>query len=290
MVAYYSGDNECAVNQNVYLTFIRNGSIIDKIKIGNGTGNPVIWEEQDNIVLLYSKFEDNISCNHLADKWKHCSLWTQAFNVFNDKIYFTSIPQRLSSFNDHLLGRCRPIIYDSKLILPLYDELERVNIIYAGLFPDYRLVSSYGDDMIQPTLWAMNGQLHSLSRNFNKTNHLCRYNMSTDCANWSENREISIYNKNSSCHALTVGDDNFVIWNDNDSYERINLSLGLIHHDLTISKIMMIDKYYGSYPSVSVKDDSIVVSYSAYDRSIAIREYNRGQIKGEYAQVGADLL
>lgn len=285
MVAYYAGDNECADNQNVYLTFIRHQKEIDKIRMGNGTGNPVLWIEQNTIVMLYSKFEEGMYHDRLADKWKDCSLWVQAFTFSNDKIYFSSIPHRISSSDCHLLGRCKPLISRNSedstdsIILPLYDELLRCNVIYKGMFPTYKRLASYGTDMIQPTLWATDGVIHSASRNFNKTNKYSRHNSSTDSLAWSSEKDLNIYNRNSSLHAFTFDDRHFMIWNDTVSFDRSNLCIGEIGNDLSVIKIESLDRLYGSYPSVSVNNESIVITYTAHDRSIRITSIDAEQFR-----------
>lgn len=300
MVAYYAGDNECADNQNVYLTFIRHQKEIDKIRMGNGTGNPVLWIEQNTIVMLYSKFEEGIHHDRLADKWKYCSLWVQTFAFNNDKIYFSSIPHRITSGDCHLLGRCKPLIYhntdDSNDIatLPLYDESLRCNVIYQGMFPTYKRIASYGIDMIQPTLWSYNGVIHSASRNFNKTNRYSRHNSSTDSLAWSSETDLNIYNRNSSLHAFTFDDRHFMIWNDTSSFDRSNLCIGEIDRDLSVIKIESLDRLYGSYPSVSVNDESIIITYTAHDRSIRITsigaEHFRRAIDGKDRSEVASIL
>lgn len=278
-VAHYAGLNECSEDQSVFLTFVRHRTAIDTIKIGSGTGNPVIWNEQDAIVMLYSRFEDSNTIKCLVDRWKYCSLWVQKFSFMHNKIYWSSLPVKLSDASQHLLGRCRPVNFDGHLVLPLYDEVNRSNVLYqVDLFPSFKPLATYGHQMIQPTLWSSGGMLHSLSRNFNQTVQFAHYNQSADGSRWSDSKESSIYNTNNSCHAFTFNSINYLIWNDHPSYDRRNLSIGIINDDLTITKVAVLDKKYGSYPSVSTKDDEAIISYTTSARTIAVRRFTSDEL------------
>ncbi len=277
-VASYAGTQECAVDQSVYLTYIQDGVQLDTIRIGDGTGNPVIWTDSETIILLYSKFEFNDKISTLVDKWKYCSLWLQRFTFSNRKIYWSSIPIKLADESLHLLGRCRPLNYSNKYFLPLYNESGRYNVIYEGNGTEYSYLSSYGNYCIQPTLWLASGVINSISRNFGSPYKYARHHSSPTGSLWSEQKELGIYNVNHSIHAFAYKDVNYILWNDSKNHNRNNLTLGIINNDLSVTKLLEINKSYGSYPSVSVDDTSIIITYTNARRKISVRGITEREI------------
>jgi hypothetical protein len=206
MLAWYSGSGECRDDQSVYISFCNaKGEYTDPVRVGDKTGNPVIWSHRGHIYLLWSKFEDTGDIRSIVDRWKFCSLWIQRVEL-QDEITLVDEPVMIASPESHLLGRCNPLFLgqtswstdegpgtlhaDSACdyLLPLYDEVTRNGVIYKvriddvtenQLDPVHKRVihttrtGNIGIDMIQPTLWLGKAVLpsypqrvHSLSRNF----------------------------------------------------------------------------------------------------------------------------
>ena len=278
-LAYYSGSNECSDDQSVYLTYIKDHNRLDTIKIGDGTGNPVLWESEHNtVIMLYSKFEDSGPITRLADRWKYCSLWVQTFSFANEKIYWTSIPYKISNGNDNLLGRCKPIksSKDGLTYLPLYNELSRHNVIYTGKFYDYSMKCSFGYDMIQPTIWEQFGGMHSLSRNFTGDGRqqplyvTLRYSHTDQNGIWTTPIPTTINNNNSSLQVFSHKADYYIIYNNTVSNTRRLLTLGKLNDDLTVDTKAVISGSYGAYPSYCTMGDKIYISYTNEHRQITV--------------------
>ena len=135
VLAFYSGTGECQDDQGVYVTYFKNNNYADLLKIGDKTGNPVLFSSANHCFLIWSKFEDTGPLRSIVDRWKHCSLWIQKIDVA-DGITLVGQPHQISSPQDHLLGRCLPICianqalyqqtqHTSDYLLPLYDEVAR---------------------------------------------------------------------------------------------------------------------------------------------------------------------
>jgi predicted neuraminidase len=279
ILAWYAGSGECRDDQSVHISFFRKNSYTEPVRLGDKTGNPIVFSHRDRAFLLWSQFEEDEKIRSLVDRWKFCSLWIQEIGV-HEKIEFVSEPQRISEPNQHLLGRCNPIVVYETLntssgitsyLLPLYDELNRNCVIYLITLTRARSGyenimeinkwSTFGDNMIQPTVWkTKDGCIHSLSRNFDPTRkHLfSRYSSTYDGKNWTKPKDTNIKNNNSSLHAITWKDHHLLLWNDTNNITRRNLRLGLLELTggwcgLTPQATAIQDmSSIGSYPSMCV--------------------------------------
>jgi len=299
LLAWYSGTGECRDDQSVYVTFSKDdGTYSEAVRIGDKTGNPVIWSHGTQAYLIWSKFEDTGDVRRIVDRWRFCSLWIQEV-VLNNGIEFVAEPRQLAFPDQHLLGRCNPIHYGTigcrtDYLLPLYDELARSGVIYKIRIVDKSTtrvldqtmhtmrVGSIGQDMIQPTLWKTDNRVHSLSRNFGTNETACRYCYSDDFGeSWSSPRPTKIPNRNSSLHAIQWAGRDLLLWNDTDKISRRNLTLGEIAFKdrvPSVQKICVIGDV-GGYPSMCVDEyDNLHMTFSNEQRKIEHRVWNRRQL------------
>lgn len=290
LLAWYSGTRECQDNQSVHLVFINKNHpnlISDTIRIGDKTGNPIVWNTASNqAILLYSKFEDTGTIYRLADRWKHCSLWIQHVK-FEDRIQLVGDPIKIAEPIHHLLARCSPIVHDGRLLLPLYDEVNAQGVVAEFKNDSIEFVGRIGRGMIQPTLWTDNGRIHSLSRNFGNNKSLptlltSQHSYSDDGgATWTEPKNTDIPNNNSSLHVLSYDKHNYILWNDTIDKRRRLMTIGeLIIDDekVTINRMKVMDRANGSYPSMAVINNRLVFTFTSFGK-IRYYEWNRKKLR-----------
>lgn len=280
LIAWYAGISECHNEQSVYVAYCDDSKVSTPMKVGNGTGNPVLIP--DGPILLWSKFEDSGYVSGLVDRWKYCSLWTRQIKLSGGETSFEGATHRLSSPDEHLLGRCNPIIdSDGSVILPLYDEMNANGVIFKGNRHELNRVGTIGFDMIQPTIWKDGDKYCSLSRNFKSVERYSQYSYSPDCVKWSKPESTSIPNMNSSLHVTRWNGLNFVLWNNTIGRMRKNLTLGIIVDSMPLSviPIKLIDSY-GAYPSMCVdKNNNLNIAYSTEKHRIMLCSCDIGDIK-----------
>lgn len=276
LVAWYSGTGECRDDQSVHLIFINKKSKSKILRIGDNTGNPVLWPMDNNeAVLLWSRFEDIGPIHRLADRWKYCSLWIQRL-TYKNGIALLGDPIQLASPTQHLLGRCNPIRTKSgKLLLPLYDEVNRTCVLYAGGSMNLEEVSRYGVDCIQPTLWFSGTKVCSIGRNFGNFSKFAYYQESEDLVEWSEPQQTNVYNRNNSVHVIQWKEKLVILWNNTAQKYRKNMTIGELN-GLTTSPLQILDQRYGAYPSVCVDKNGLLhftftnsrkeIEYHVWDR------------------------
>ncbi len=274
LLAWYSGSGECLDDQSVYLKFIDKNNSLKSVKIGHGTGNPVVWCFDDKeATLLYSKFE-NMKVSRITDRWKHCSLWIQRVNVANG---IQLLGEAIEIARTSLLARCKPVIFNNKLILPLYNEVKATCVIGELVNDTLSVINEFGNGIIQPTLWIENNKLHLLSRNFGNHHVYAQYSSSNDGVTWSDPIDTDIRNNNSSLHAITYNNSNYLIWNDTMGKYRRLLSLGelmLVNDSVTVDRISTISEDNGSYPSAAIVNNRLVFTYTRFGK-IEYHEWNR---------------
>ncbi len=276
IIAWYSGMMECSDDQSVYLLFIGKDTTSRPLKLKDGTGNPVIWQENGKTYLLWSRFEHNNKIAKLTDLWKYCSLWMTEIDLVGDELQL--IGEIVSFKEPHLLGRCRPIQFADKIILPLYDEVNQCGIIMAGTALDFVQIGQIGNKMIQPTLWIENDKICSLSRNFHSEHKHARYSESIDGGKtWSEPILTNIKNKNSSLHAITWNGHHLLLWNNTCETRRKDLTLGIIKNN-NVHEICKISEY-GAYPSICKdSDDNLCMSFTSNIGVIRYYVWNKNDI------------
>lgn len=278
LLAWYSAKAECTDDQNVYVSYVNEyGEKSEPISISGGVGNPVLINTNicDTPALLWSKFED-FRIVRRPDKWKYCSLWAQRLLVKNDQPLMIGNKKQLTDPNQHLLGRCSPIAHNGMVLLPLYDEVDGKCVIFGGNGVEYREISRYGDDVIQPTLWTSGGKVFSASRNFRHKIKRIKsqlYYSNDPCVTdaWVGPTNTNLWNMNNSIQVMEWGDDNIVLWNDTPSCHRSNLSLGVLTNDVILDaeNICIVNSVYGSYPSMCSDDyENLHMSFTNSMRQI----------------------
>jgi len=283
LLAWYGGSGECQSDQSVHLLFINKRGPSKPLRLGDKTGNPVLWDNgTDEAVLLFSIFEDSGPMRTFADRWKHCSLWTQRLTFEENAIQSIGAAKQLTTSKDHLLGRCRPIKHHDNLYLPLYNEVTGQGVLYQSTpTKDLTRVSDFGKEMIQPTFWMDGDRLCSLSRTFHSANRFAPYYYSDDDGKtWVGPAATTIKNRNNSLHALALGEHNLLVWNDTDSLRRQNLTLGTLTHD-KIPKVnpLALISDHGSYPTLC--DDSagrVCLSYTTVQGKIKYYVWSKPKI------------
>jgi len=297
MITWYSGFGECLDDQSVHCIFIDKYGMSGILRLGDKTGNPITWKHDGKTFLLWSYFEDTGDISNPVNRWKYCSLWIQEYcvelsnsaNKYNIKLL--NKPKLLSGPEEGLLARCNPIIVDDEVILPLYHETERYGVIMKGKGTSFKTIGkiqSQNDDSntIQPTLWESDGIIHSLSRDFDPHAALnkAKYSLSEDSGvTWSDPIPTTIHNRNNSIHVVKYGDDDFVLWNDSP-HGRDNLTLGILRYSsqepkINIEPIMVVDRVYGSYPSIATHDGDLCFSYTTDRRTISYNLWSKEYVE-----------
>lgn len=288
MLAWYSGSGECQNDQSVHVVFIDGSNVTASLRIGDCTGNPVLVPNGENAVLLWSKFEDTGQYRRLADRWKTCSLWMQEIGVQAGEVTLLYEPNRIAGPEQHLLGRCNPLVVDDTIMLPLYDEVDRKCVIFQGEGTQYSEVGRFGLDMIQPTIWKRDGKICSLSRNFGSHQKRSRYCESIGGC-WTEATSSSLWNLNSSLQVTTWNEEDIVLWNDTNGRWRKNMTIGVMEYGedsdlgfmkITAEPITVMGVQHGSYPSMCVDlDGNLNFSFTNAAKEIEYHVWNAKAFK-----------
>lgn len=287
LVAWYSGTAECNTDQSVHVVFVNKHTISDPFRVGDGTGNPVLWEDGDDAIMIWSRFEDTGPIRSLADRWKYCSLWFQRI-AFDGNEFVCNDAIQIAKASQHLLGRCSPVRLGKRLLLPLYDEVARECVIFDATGLQFEEISRFGHNMIQPTIWEHDSTLCALSRNFGGPSHFAYLCESTNGASWSKPTMTSIPNRNNSLQVINWADNEIVMWNNTLTTGRQNMTVGYLSRqqndvgfeELQAIPISVIGKRRGAYPSMCVDaEDNLNITFSNASRSIDHHVWNRRYFK-----------
>jgi len=287
LLTWYAGSGECKDDQSVYLMFQDDKTVSDPVRIGDKTGNPVLWADGKSAILLWSRFDDaGYVLKSPVERWKLCSIWIQRVE-FDKGIRFLDKPKKIVDVGQHLLGRCTPIKTSTgSILLPLYNEVFRCGVIYQIDDMKASLLGTIGKDMIQPTIWEINRIIYSLSRNFSNRRELYAKSSHSDDfgATWSKPRRTIIDNNNSSLHTVQWCGETYVLWNDTQSLVRRNLTLGRLSVEnmgIVNEAVPNIDRIwymadYGSYPSMCIdKYNRLHMTYTNKAKRINHHVWNR---------------
>lgn len=271
LVAWYSGTKECADDQSVYIVFI-DREISEITRIGDKTGNPVLWKTGPNqAVLLYSKFEDTGNVRRIVDRWKYCSLWIQHVEL-DKKVRLIGNPIQLTEPHQHLLGRCAPLKHSGHLLIPLYDEIARNGVIAKFENNCLKFMGRVGVDMIQPTIWEVGNKLCSLSRNFGNNMNYSLYCESLDEGKtWSTPCQTLIPNNNSSLHVRNFNGINYIMWNDTKNRYRSLMTFGEVSSKdgyLIAKPIEVVSEQHGAYPWIECTKYKMAMSFTKNQKII----------------------
>lgn len=260
LIAWYAGIAECRDDQSVRLIFIDNEAAeaeCEQMRLGPGTGNPVLFQTATGPVLLYSQFETPERLS--VERWKYCTLWLQRLEVANGHVTLLGPRRLLANQHAHLLGRCAPLAERGRLLLPLYDELARRPLVLEGDGWNFRPLTHFGmPGMIQPTLWRAGNRIYALCRNIG-IRHNAMVCSSVDGYRWTDPVMTAIPNANNSLAALAdwKGKD-WLVWN-NCHAGRYKLTLGTVEPrdgqfgraDTVIANTrQVLEIQHGSYPSI----------------------------------------
>lgn len=281
ILAWYSGSGECQDDQSVYITYLSQGKSSTPLRIGDKTGNPIVWREDEKNWLLWSKFEDDGQITSLAHRWRYCSLWVQQIEC-TSTVELLGKPELIAVSSSHLLARTNPLVQSKNTILPLYDEINRECVVYQGYNGIFNETARFGGSnrIIQPTIWSENRRLHSLSRNFGNGRHRSLYYYSDDYGySWKFGGLSRFWNLNNSLVVAKYQNKHLILWNDIESQYRQNMSIGVVEWAEAVPQphaIKILNKDHGSYPSLCVdNDDAIHFAYTDHHRQIAYHVWNR---------------
>lgn len=295
VMAWYSGTGECQDDQSVYLTYLSEDNSSNFLRLGDKTGNPIVWREGNKNWLLWSKFEDDGPMASLAHRWRHCSLWVQEISN-DDTIRLIGEPHQIADSSQHLLARINPLVTPTYTILPLYDEVNRECVIFQGQHGNYKETSRFGktNSIIQPTIWLENNKLNSLSRNFGNSKRRSIYYYFDDYnEKWKFGGLSHFWNLNNSIAVCNYLDHHLVIWNDEDSRYRRNMSIGIIKWKDAVPHPILLERLniaYGSYPNICVDDkQQIHFSYTNHERTISYHVWNK-KVFNQFLRRGRDTF
>lgn len=263
-IAWYAGTGECRNDQAVNVAFFGQ-RLWRPIRVGDNTGNPVLWRHGEHCVLLYSLFEDSGALRSLVDRWKYCSLWLQKLFVDQSasELRLVGDPILLAGSERSLLGRCAPIWCGGQMLLPLYNESDRYGEIWAGdgwQFEPFGKLGEPGCGAIQPALLpSCGGTLDAICRNISPGGAFVYEFASEDGGKtWGRPKLGRIYNRNNSLQILADKNRMLVLWN-NSRLGRDQLTLGRLDLDTSSSRwtakqMAMLgepeSRHYGSYPAM----------------------------------------
>lgn len=233
MIAWYAGTRECSEDQSVYITYYKDGEYSYPIRIGDKTGNPVIWaENRDKSTLLYSYFEK--MTNNIVQRWMYCSNWIRYINYEGDNKFKLGSKRRFKTDPKvGLLGRCQPIWFKGRWLLPMYREHNCYGEIYEGKGLNFRPIGKIGESnystetrfgkglLIQPTLWHDGKIIYSLSRDITPSRRAWLSISKDEGKTWSKPQASTLTNYNNSLVALhhtdKPSDEPMIVWNHTDS-------------------------------------------------------------------------
>lgn len=266
LTSFYTCQTECSNDQRVVLANSKN-----HIELEPGTGNPVLFKDASgNGYLLYSKFVNHPAIRNPVMKWMFCDLYIR--RIEDETQLILSEPTKIADSDQHLLGRCTPIVIDGLTILPLYDEYNAQCVFYIGNDFEYEESHRFGRKVIQPAIWSEDGQVNTLARNFRSddlyAHHFNAYN-GTDVV-------TSIPNNNSSIACLNYGDHMLYLYNNTIDVHRRNLTLG-IRFNKAFQELQRIDDY-GAYPSIIQHDNGFAFSYTTIYKTIKVRWFENNYL------------
>lgn len=267
IVTWYSGSAECNDDQQVNV-IQTDGKVTSEIYTKtNKKGNPIIWQEGSKTYLLYSMFEKQTPVP--VHKWKYCSLWIEQIKQKGNKIIQIGETSQLSSPDDNLLARCNPITVDGKTILPLYNEKDRVPVLYSGSDGIYSKLSDIPlHDAIQPTIMIVGNKYKLLARCMDGTRQV-KCVESVDLVNWKR-KTSDLHNANNSISSMIYDNTNYIAWNDTPK-GRSSLRFALVNNLCRVSREFIIDGFYGSYPNMCVdKRGKLWIVYTNHSKQIVL--------------------
>ena len=266
LTAFYTCQTECSSDQRVVLANDQN-----HIELEPSTGNPVLFQDATGTgYLLYSKFINHPAIRNPAMKWMFCDLYLR--QIIDETQLTLSEPVKIADSEQHLLGRCAPIVVDGKTILPLYDEYNAQCVFYTGNGFEYDETHRFGRSVIQPAIWVEDGHINTLARNFRSdelyAHHFNAYNGFDIVTN--------VPNNNSSIACLNYIDSVLYLYNNTTDVYRKNLTLGIRSNKL-FRELQRIDDY-GAYPSIIRHNNGFAFSYTTIYKTIKVKWFENNYL------------
>lgn len=228
-VAFYYG-KECSDRQKVSITrYPHDGSEPTGCVLAPKTGNPIVFNHDGQIFVIYSLFTDADETGNVIDfgrnvvlRWKHCDNYIGRIEMSGGVPLLVDIKKIDGCYGR--LARCQPIQYNGKTLIPMYREGDPLCEVWEFDGQNVRLRSQFGymtekigrtvnqfkleynylgnGVAIQPSIVEIDGKLVAYCRNVCKSrindNRKAWYAESKDGVEWSELKYTKIPNHNNS--------------------------------------------------------------------------------------------
>lgn len=228
-MAYYNGP-ECTDNQAVNINYIEKDKQLDQLRLPPKTGNMVLIPmNQKEACLIFSLFNDTDGISKPktpVERWRFCTNWKCIISFKSGRINI-STPERFETeYNVGHLTRCNPIFWKGLWFLPIYREHNVYGEILTssdGYNWTYR--AKIGDKitttgkmgsgvLIQPTIWADDKCMYSLSRDVSGNNKAWFSWSANEGKDWHAPIPSKISNSNNSIVAIHMNISSpLIVWN-----------------------------------------------------------------------------
>jgi hypothetical protein len=188
IIVLYNGA-ECQDQQHVVILLYDNNQVLlDKIELSGKTGNPIVWNDNGNIKIIYSYFSDSdINGNKYlitrpVERWMYCNNFISSIFTDNNEIILGEAIEIDGAYGH--LARCQPLLIDGKTLIPMYRERDPRCFIWEYNDGIISLKSDFGDVdksiknvfysylgegvAIQPTLVKDGNKLRAFCRNVSR--------------------------------------------------------------------------------------------------------------------------
>lgn len=248
VLCFYEG-SECTNDQKVVIILYDNNfKELDRLIKPNRTGNPIIWNEDGRLMMIYSYFSDTDENGNLVKirqpvkRWMYCDNYLSELKINNDSL--ECIKDDLIYDMHGQLTRCSPIKLNDKTLIPTYREKNPKCFIWEYDNNELSCLSSFGDlDIsrmpnlsysylgkgvaIQPSLVYCNNRLYAFCRNVCRSSDNNKYSWqaySEDYGKSWSNLDIGIIpNHNNSIVVIPSINKNSVIFLFNNNRQRKDL-------------------------------------------------------------------
>lgn len=286
VIVGYCG-RECTDEQRVFIFY--NGQYIT---LEPKTGNPIIWQHDNKINILYSKFEDisedgSDKPYSPVDRWKFCS--NHHIQIDSDKF----LNEGFDAFRNEstkvdgmfgLLARCQPVVFNSECLIPMYREKDPLCEIWLLNGKELVKKSSFGmvdsewmtlnnamnsnlgaGIAIQPTLAISKNGLTAYMRNVSRSNKTAWVSSSSDGIIWTALMPTLIPNENNSLVYINSEDKKhkYIIYSSDRSRSDIRLFNTAKKKSINIGReLYSCGRISYSYPNYAWDGDDLHIVHS----------------------------
>ena len=282
---------ECTDLQRVFVW--HNGNTI---QLETKTGNPIVWEQNGRLLMMYSLYKDIDSSGNTpinpVQRWMYCDNYIVGI-VISPHFLSVGIPELIPG-GFGLLARCTPTVVDGVTLLPLYREMHPQCEIWeddGGWIKRRGVIDNVDPSIerivygplgkgvaIQPTLFNHDGKLIAWCRSVTPTYRYAWQSKSEDKGySWSPLLPTALPNFNSS---LVVFDDgSYVIHNPTKERDIIYIENMKTRKKLALghapSKVIAGQRRSFSYPNYcwSLDKKTVYVVHTNTER-IALHEFS----------------